>query len=184
MRLAKRERLFIAVGSIITFSLLFYYLLIAPLLKKDKHLSLLIANEVRTLAELIKLREHYLKQKDMIVAIDATLTKQPDFAILSFLEGGAEQIGIKGYIKNMKPSKKTISNTYEESSVELKLEGINLRQLIEYMYYIENTKSKKVLTIERMRINKRFKEPHTLDAVFNVSSFNRGEKTGITGSYW
>ena len=54
------------------------------------------------------------------------------------MEKEAARCDIKGNIKYMKPSSSQGTGAYKESMVEMKLEGVTLKQLVGYLYHIES----------------------------------------------
>src|SRR5262245_40121049 len=67
----------------------------------------------------------------------------------------------------MNPQNKDLSGTYREESVELKLNGVSLQQLVDLMYKIE--KGAQPLRMTRLQIKKRPREPQTFDVTATVS---------------
>ena len=70
-------------------------------------------------------------------------------------------------IKSMNPENKEIGGAYREDSVELKLTGISLEQLVDMMYRIE--KGQHPLRITRLQVKKEFRDPHMFDVTATVS---------------
>ena len=75
----------------------------------------------------------------------------------------------------MKPTVSTPSEVYNEESVEIKMEGVTLEQLVRYLHQIEN--SPQLLKIKRLEIKPRFNNRQILTATFRVSAFTLKEGT-------
>jgi general secretion pathway protein M len=99
-----------------------------------------------------------------------------EFAIFSFLEELANKSGIKSNIMYMKPALSTAGELFRESSVEMKLEGIALQALIQYLYEIEQ--APQLLRVRRLAIKPRAANPDILDVTVQVSTFYLVEKSG------
>jgi len=81
----------------------------------------------------------------------------------------AGEAGIKDHIAYMKPSKSRPKNSpYNLSMVELKLQGISIKQLTPYLYMVET--SKNMVFIRRISITKTGKEG-MIDAILQVETF-------------
>jgi general secretion pathway protein M len=73
----------------------------------------------------------------------------------------------------MKPTVSTPSEVYNEESVEVKMEGVTLEQLVRYLHQVEN--SPQLLKIKRLEIKPRFDNRQILTATFRVSAFTLKE---------
>jgi hypothetical protein len=176
MKLGRREKLAITVGGVAVVLLLFYSFGLSPALERLRTLDRLVAVKERELHQMNTLREMYLAQKRVMEEVNRNLGQRgPDFAIFSFLEDLANQIGIKNNIKYMNPAVTTPGELFRESSVEMRLEGIALQQLTRYVYDIEH--APQLLRVRRMQIKPRPANPDSLDVTFHVSTFYLQERT-------
>jgi hypothetical protein len=89
------------------------------------------------------------------------------------LEGLAGKARIKGNIASMKPQSTSLGEDYKESSVEVKLESITTKQLVDYLFRIENSGA--FIRIKRLHVKKRHDNPKYLDATFLVSTYEASE---------
>lgn len=171
MKLAKREKIIVISGGIVVFILLLFAFGFTPAVERMEMLGRLAIQKRTDLKEIIKLKEEYLSQKSVINGINMELSKKRrGFAIFSFLEETANNLGIKGNIISMKPSNAVIGDMYKESSIAIRVEGITLKQLTEYLYKIESTDQ--VLKIKRLKIKPRTEDPRILNVTFKVSTFD------------
>ena len=89
--------------------------------------------------------------------------------LFSFLEKSAGDAELKGHIKYMKPSTAQSAGPYRESKVEMKLEQVTLKQLVDYLYRIESPE--KLISIKRISIKENKGESGYIDAVLQVLTF-------------
>jgi general secretion pathway protein M len=75
----------------------------------------------------------------------------------------------------MKPTVSTPSEAYDEEAVEIKMEGVTLEQLIQYLYQVEN--SPQFMKIKRLHVAPRRDNRQILSAIFRVSTFTPKEGT-------
>jgi len=170
-----RERLFLGgAGAMLVLFLLFKFA-IDPLFKHSTDLDRQIVTARRQLAELRAMQQEYQRQKTVVDSINSQLKRQQNFAIFSRLEEFAGQTGIRNKILYMKPTVSTPSEVYNEESVEVKMEGVTLEQLVRYLHQIEN--SPQLLKIKRLEIKPRFDNRQILTATFRVSAFTLKEGT-------
>jgi general secretion pathway protein M len=152
---------------------LFFKVAIDPLFKHSADLDRQIVSARRQLAELRTMQQEYQRQKSVVDTINTQLKKQQNFAIFSRLEEFAGQTGIRNKILYMKPTVSTPSEVYNEESVEIKMEGVTLDQLVRYLHQVEN--SPQLLKIKRLEIKPRFDNRQILTATFRVSAFTLKE---------
>ena len=170
-----RERLFLGGAGAMLVLFLIFQSAINPLFKHSADLDRQIVTARRQLAELRTMQQEYQRQKTVVDNINSQLKRQKNFAIFSRLEEFAGQTGIRNKILYMKPTVSTPSEVYNEESVEIKMEGVTLEQLVRYLHQIEN--SPQLLKIKRLEIKPRFDNRQILTATFRVSAFTLKEGT-------
>ena len=173
--LQPRERLFLGGAGATLVLFLIFKLAIDPLFKHSADLDRQIVTARRQLVELRTMQQEYQRQKTVVDSINSQLKRQPNFAIFSRLEELAGQTGIRNKILHMKPTVSTPSEVYNEESVEVKMEGVTLEQLVRYLHQVEN--SPQLLKIKRLEIKPRFDNRQILTATFRVSAFTLKEGT-------
>ena len=173
--LGTRERVFVMTAGLVVLLALLFMVVIDPLLAHSARLDRQIVTAQRELQELQTLQRTYQRQKSVLDRINAQLKRQQNFALLSRLEELAGQAGIRNKILYMKPAAGTPSDAYDEEAVEIKMEGVTLEQLIQYLYQVEN--SPQFMKIKRLHIKPRLENRQILSATFKVSTFTPKEGT-------
>ncbi|MBN2256175.1 MAG: hypothetical protein JW736_10735 [Deltaproteobacteria bacterium] len=157
--LTKREKLYVVGGASAVVIFLFIQFLLFPLFDAKAKMKRSIERNERILQEIIELRSDYHFIKNSTDSIRAALKKRDkDFTLFSFLEKQAGRAGVKTNITYMKPSTETDTGPYRESSVEMKLEGITLKQLVDYLYFIESPRD--LVQIKRISIKQSSSQRH------------------------
>jgi len=174
MRLAFREKVVLGLGTLFGVVLLAYTLIITPYMEKVRVLDRRIAQKTVELKEISILREEYLEIKRKMEELKGKAGKRgKSFPLFSYLESLAAKTLIKGNIASMKPQSTPLGEHYKESSVAVKLESITTRQLVDYLFRIENSEA--FLRIKRLHLKKRHDNPEYLDATFLVSTYEASE---------
>jgi general secretion pathway protein M len=171
--LQRRERLFVVGAGALLVLFLIFKLTIDPMLKRSADLDRQLVTARRQLGELRTMQQEYQRQKSVVASINSQLKKQPNFAIFSHLEELAGQTGIRNKIVHMKPTVSAPNDVYNEESVEVKMEGVTLAQLVQYLHQVEN--SPQLLKIKRLEMKPRFDNRQILTAIFRVSAFTLKE---------
>jgi len=170
-----RERMFVGGAGAALIVFLIFKLTIDPTLKRSAELDRQIVTARRQFDELRTMQQEYQRQKSVVDSINSQLKRQPNFAIFSRLEELAGQTGIRGKIVHMKPTVSTPSEVYNEESVEVRMEGVTLEQLVRYLHQVEN--SPQLLKIKRLEMKPRIDNRQILTATFRVSAFTLKEGT-------
>jgi general secretion pathway protein M len=173
--LGTRERIFVMTAGLVVLLVLLFMVVIDPLLAHSARLDRQIVTAQRELQELQTLQRTYQRHKSILDRINTQLKRQQNFALFSRLEELAGQAGIKNKILSMRPTPRPPSDAYDEEQVEIKMEGVTLEQLIQYLYQVEN--SPQFMKIKSLYIKPRLDNRQILSATFRVSTFTPKEGT-------
>jgi len=170
MKLAKRERCFLWAGAGCLVLFLVMQFAVFPFFERKERLESGLKAKERSLDEIVKLRAEFETYEKGSQGIQRALaTRKKGFTLFSFLEEAAGAAEVKEHIKYMKPSSTSSTGPYKESSVEMKLEGITLEQLVKYLYRIESPED--LVNIKRITVSQNKKEEGYLDAILQVLTF-------------
>ena len=167
-RLAPRERLLLglAVLSVVVISL--YSFVWEPLDSGRGLLLRRIATKEKELAEIQKQRDVYL---DLLRRLEAnqsaTSEADPSFNLFAYVQNAITQAISREKIASMNPSSKNIGTEYQEQLVEIKLQQINLLQIVDLLYRVE--KGEHPLRFSRLQIKKRYNDIYNFDVSATVS---------------
>ena len=122
------------------------------------------------LKEIMMLRAEYQALKKGSQGIqDILARRKSNFTLFSFLESAAGDAEVKAHIKYMKPSDSQDAGPYKESMVEMKLEGITLKQLVGYLYRIESPEN--AIRVKRVSVKESKGAAGYMDAILQVLTF-------------
>jgi len=167
-RLSPRERTLVGIagGAVILIAL--YTLVFDPLVRAGETVHKRIALKQKELVEIQQMRDHYLDLVRRFEASQAVLAKvQPNFSLFSHIESTVSQVVSRDHISSMNPATKVVGDTYREESVEFKLTGVSLEQLVDMAYRIE--KGDQPLRVTRLQLKKKPNDPHSFDVTATVS---------------
>jgi len=170
MRLAFREKVVLGLGALLGALILAYTLVVTPYMEKMRVLDRRISQKTAELKEISALSQEYIEIKGRMEHLkDKARKRKRGFSLFSHLESLAGKARIKGNIASMKPQSTPLGGEYKESSVEVKLESITTKQLVDYLFRIENGEA--FVRIKRLHVKKRHDNPKYLDATFLVSTY-------------
>ncbi len=170
MKLAKREKYLVAAAGVVILILLIFQFLVNPFIKEKKRLTNDVKRKQTELQEMVKMNAEYRLLKQNSQNLQRALAgRRKGTTLFSFLEKEADNADVKGHIKYMKPSVSEGAGPYKESMVEMKLDGITLKQLTDYVYRIESPKN--VISIKRISIKENTKASGYLDVIIQALTF-------------
>jgi hypothetical protein len=119
------------------------------------------------------MREAYLDLLSQFELRQKIIEKaDPKFSLFPHIESTVSQVlGGRDKIASMNPQNKDLGGAYREESVELKLNGVSLQQLVDLMYHIE--KGPEPLRLTRLQVKKRAREPQNFDVTATVSMLKK-----------
>ncbi len=169
-KLSFREKLFVFAGSVVLGLFFLTFLVFRPLMLKHERYQRDIKKLKSDVQLFERLSREYRVLKTKSEQVDQKLrSRKKSFTLFSLLENLAEKVEIKELIKYMKPSNKTISDKYEEVSVEIKLAGITPKQLTDYLYDIES--SEMLARVKRITIYPMKNSEGLLEATLQVFTY-------------
>ncbi len=172
IKLAKREKYIVLGAACLIALFLLINFLVLPFFKEKDRLTRGIALKETELKEIAGLSSEYRKYREDAGEMERILTKRgKGFTLMSYLDRAAGEAGVKSQIKYMNPSKSSSKaiGSYEESGVEIKVEGINTDQLVSYLYLIEDPGD--LIFIKRISVTDNKKQEGYLDSIIQVMTY-------------
>jgi general secretion pathway protein M len=169
-KMNKRERYAIMLAAGVIGILLIVTLVVEPFFERRDWLKKSLQDKAVVLEEMRRLQSEYSKLTQETEMSKALFSRrEKGFKLFSFMDQLAGEAGIKDQITYMKPTTKVQrNNPYKISRVEMKLDGITLKQLTTYLYGVET--SKNMLEVKRISISKKDRKQGLLTAVLQVET--------------
>jgi general secretion pathway protein M len=170
MKLSRRERTAIWTG--IVFVCLFVLLRFAvfPFVDQRERLVRSLEANVKNLEEIRILKSEYEALNRRADTSKFRFEKRSKgFTLFSFLDMLAGEVGIKENIAYMKPSTTVQKESvYKISLVEMKLTGITMEQMTQFLHKIET--SNNMVSVKRLSLTKPDETQQRLNAVLQVQT--------------
>ena len=167
MKLARREKYLVSLAGGVIFLIVIHNFLIGPFFNEKERLRNGVKAKEVALEKIVMQSAEYNALQKGNQGLHKLITKRKKgFTLFSFLEQEAARSDIKGHIKYMKPSSSQGTGPYKESMVEMKLEGVTLKQIVGYLYRIESPED--AISISRISIKENKKKSGYIDAVLKV----------------
>jgi general secretion pathway protein M len=140
-QMSNREKYFVGFAVVIIVGVVLYQFVYAPFVDGKRSKVNQIATKRGQLEEMVAMQGEFraLREKTQSVQRMAG-DKDKGFTLFSFLEKLAGNTGVKDKISYMKPSTSVQKETQVALSlVEMKLQGVDLKKLMEFLYQVETS---------------------------------------------
>ena len=153
-------------------ALVFLILLLAvfPLWEARQKLDRSIAANERVLKEMTALGGEYAALRQQAEDIQQALTRRPrDFTLFSYLEKKATETQLKPNIKYINPSRPVAAGAFEESSAEMKLDALTMKQITDFLFAVESPRD--LVSVRKIAIAKMKERPEYLTMTLQASTY-------------
>jgi len=169
-KLEKKQRYVLSFGAAFVLLTLIFEFALVPFWDAKEQIKKSIMSNTKTLEEMIHLDAQFAVQEAEIAGIKRVLAaRSADFTLFAWLEKKATQANIKGGIKQMNSVRGEQSASFEETIIDMKLEKITLRQLTDFLYYVESPVE--MVRIKKIIVSKMKESPEYLSAGLLIASY-------------
>mgnify|MGYP001612899774 FL=1 len=171
--LAPRERTTLLIGGVVVGACLAFVLLVDPLLANMDRLDRQAAKKQRESGELAALGGDYAGKRARLAHAETRMpATDGGFSLLAFIEEAANTVHIRERIAGMQPQVQALAQGYQETAVDLRLEGVQLPDLMALLLAIEQAPYE--LQVRHLQVRPKFDNPVNLDATVRVVSYAKG----------
>lgn len=168
--MSRRERVIMLTGGIVLGLSLLFVLIVDPLLDKLDRLERQAVRKQKDLAELTVLGQTYLAKRDRLTKVESRMPgADSHFSLLTFMEEAATTAHVRERIAGMQPQVQSLAQGYEETAVDLRLEGVQLPELLALLVAIDQAPYD--LHVRHLQIRPKFDNPVNVDATIRVLSY-------------
>ena len=168
--LATRERTIVAVGALVLIGSLLFLVIVDPLLARIDRLERQAARKSKDRAELSVLAAEYAAKQARLAKLEQRLPiGDGQFSLLAFMEEAAASVQIRDRIIGMQPQQPTTLQGYQETSVDLRLDGVQLPQLLALLVALEQAPYD--VQVRHLQVKPKYDNPVNLDATLRIVSY-------------
>jgi type II secretory pathway component PulM len=162
-KLEPRERILVQIAAGLVGVFLIYNLIYMPIVDLSSGLQDKIAQRQNDLLEVRRLAGSYAQVKsDLANAERRTVPLGKDFSLFSVIEASMTKSVGRDKIGSIAPgSDRKLTDGFTEYSVQLKLDNVNLAQLVDALYGINSLSMP--IGVSNLRIQRRTQDTHSYD---------------------
>ena len=168
--LAARERMILTIGAVVVVASLVFLLVVDPLLARIDKLERQTVKKSKERVELSALAAEYAAKRARLAKLEQRLpTGEGQFSLLAFMEEAAASAQIRDRIVGMQPQQATMQHEYQETAVDLRLDGVQLPQLLALLVALEQAPYD--VQVHHLQIKPKYDNPVNLDATLRIVSY-------------
>ena len=168
--LSQRERILVAVGGTVVAVALIFLLIIDPLMDTIDKLDRQARRKAKDSQELILVAQEYVAKQARIAKIEERMPNPPaQFSLLAFMEEATTTAQIRDRITGMQPQTPTIVQGYQETAVDLRLDGVSLPQILALLVAIEHAPYD--VQVHHLQMKPKYDNPANLDATLRIVTY-------------
>ena len=162
-KLESRERILVQIAAGLVGVFLIYNLIYVPIVDLSSGLQDKIVQRQQDLAEVRRLAATYAQLKANLASAERhTVPLGKDFSLFSVVEASMTKSVGRQKIGSITPgSDRKLADGFTEFSVQLKLDNVNLAQLVDALYGINSLSM--TIGVSNIRIQRRTQDTHSYD---------------------
>ena len=168
--LAARERMILTIGGAVVITSLLFLLLVDPILSRIDKLERQTVRKSKERVELSAMASDYGAKQARLAKLEQRLPSgDSQFSLLAFMEDAAASVQIRDRIVGMQPQQATMQHGYQETAVDLRLDGVQLPQLLALLVALEQAPYD--VQVQQLQIKPKYDNPVNLDATLRIVSY-------------
>lgn len=170
-RLNKREMTFVLTGIAVLFLVIIYLVIISPYRNALSRLDQQVEVRTRQLEDVKLLRVRYTELRKNVRQVERLLDSRRDFSSLTFIEALIKEVSGRESLTSMRPQPLVPRGQFAIEPVEIKLENVDLKQVLELLWAIEGAEMP--MQVKNLYLKQRFDDTSRLDATMTITALRR-----------
>jgi general secretion pathway protein M len=167
---SQRERLIVSAGGAMVAAALVFLLIIDPLMATIDKLDRQARRKAKESQELALVAQEYVIKQARIAKLEQRMPSPPtQFSLLAFMEEATTATQIRDRIVGMQPQAPIVIQGYQETAVDLRLDGVSLPQLLALLVAIEQAPYD--VRVHHLQMKPKYDNPVNLDATLKIVTY-------------
>ena len=165
-----RERIIVAAGGALAAAALVFLLIVDPLMATIDKLDRQARRKAKDSQELALVAQDYLLKQARMAKLEARMPSSPaQFSLLAFMEEATTTAQIRDRVVGMQPQAPIVVQGYQETAVDLRLDGVTLPQLLALLATIEQAPYE--VQVRHLQMKPKYDNPINLDATLKIVTY-------------
>ena len=167
---SQRERIIVAAGGAVVAVALVFLLIIDPLIATIDKLDRQARRKAKDSQELALVAQEYVVKQARIAKLEQRMPIPPaQFSLLAFMEEATTAAQIRDRIVGMQPQAPVVVQGYQETAVDLRLDGVSLPQILALLVAIEQAPYD--VQVHHLQMKPKYDNPVNLDATLRIVTY-------------
>ena len=167
---SQRERIIVAAGGALVAVTLAFLLIIDPLMATIDNLDRQTRRKAKESQELALVAQEYVVKQARIAKLEQHMPIPPaQFSLLAFMEEATTTAQIRDRITGMQPQASIVVQGYQETAVDLRLDGVSLPQILALLVAIEQAPYD--VQVHHLQLKPKYDNPVNLDATLRIVTY-------------
>ena len=167
---SQRERLIVSPGGAMVAAALIFLLIIDPLMATIDKLDRQARRKAKDSQELALVAQEYVIKQARIAKLEQRMPSPPaQFSLLAFIEEATTATQIRDRIVGLQPQAPIVIQGYQETAVDLRLDGVSLPQLLALLVAIEQAPYD--VRVHHLQMKPKYDNPVNLDATLKIVTY-------------
>jgi len=167
---SQRERLIVSAGGAMVAAALVFLLIIDPLMATIDKLDRQAKRKAKDSQELALIAQEYVIKQARIAKLEQRMPSPPaQFSLLAFMEEATTATQIRDRIVGMQPQAPIVIQGYQETAVDIRLDGVSLPQLLALLAAIEQAPYD--VRVHHLQMKPKYDNPVNLDATLKIVTY-------------
>jgi general secretion pathway protein M len=167
---SQRERIMVAAGGTVVAAAVAFLLVIDPLMAMIDKLDRQAQRKLKDSQELTLVAQEYVAKQARIAKLEQRMPNPPvQFSLLAFMEEATTTAQIRDRIVGMQPQAPIVVQGYQETAVDLRLDGVQLPQILALLVAIEQAPYD--VRVHHLQLKPKYDNPVNLDATLRIVTY-------------
>jgi general secretion pathway protein M len=167
---SSRERVIVAAGGAMVAAVLVFLLIIDPVMATIDKLDRQAKRKAKESQELALVAQEYVVKQARIAKLEERMPSPPaQFSLLAFMEEATTAAQIRDRIAGMQPQAPIVVQGYQETAVDLRLDGVSLPQLLALLAAIDRAPYD--VQVHHLQLKPKYDNPVNLDATLKIVTY-------------
>ena len=169
---SQRERIIVSAGGAMVAAALVFLLIIDPLMATIDKLDRQAQRKTKDSQELALVAQEYVIKRARIAKLEQRMPSPPaQFSLLAFMEEATTTAQIRDRIVGLQPQAPITVQGYQETAVDLRLDGVSLPQLLALLVAIERAPYD--VQVHHLQMKPKYDNPVNLDATLRIVTYEK-----------
>jgi general secretion pathway protein M len=167
---SQRERIMVAACGSMVAAVLVFLLIVDPLMASIDKLDRQARRKAKDSQELALMVQDYVAKQARLAKAEQRMPSLPiQFSLLAFMEEATTAAQMRDRIVGLQPQAPIVVQGYQETAVDLRLDGVSLPQLLALLVAIEQAPYD--VQVHHLQMKPKYDNPANLDATLRIVTY-------------